>query len=170
MLETATGLPEKIIPNDATICMQEFSLRVKRYSFLVFFYSNNTYNKCYGAVWKCICCEFDIQTPIFSANPDCTIEVHPFSFAILVMGLSIWTASQWVITALRFVSIIIHFGKLDIVCNNCAAKQQNPCIFTKTVYISIIQFKTFFCIIHDCVYPPKTNAIYNLILRKLILQ
>lgn len=147
--------------------MQEFSLRVKRYSFCFFFTSNNTYNKCYGAVWKCICCEFDIQTPIFSANPDCTIEVQPFSFAILVMGLSIWTASQWVITALRFVSIIIHFGKLDTVCNT---KQQNACIFTKTVYISIIQFKTFFCIIHDCIYPKKNNAIYNLILRKLILQ
>lgn len=37
--------------------------------------------------------------------------------------LSIWTASQWVITALRFVSIIIHLGKLDTVCNNCVAKQ-----------------------------------------------
>lgn len=119
MLETATGLPEKIIPNDAKIqfACRNFLFRVK--SYILFFNSNNTYYKCYGAVWKCICCEFDI----FSANPDCTIEVHPFSFAILVMGLSIWTASQWVITALRFVSIIIHFGKLDTVCNNCAAKQ-----------------------------------------------
>lgn len=62
MLETATGLPEKIIPNDAKIqfACRNFSLRVKRYSFLFFFYSNNNYNKCYGAVWKCICCEFDI--------------------------------------------------------------------------------------------------------------
>lgn len=39
MLETATGLPEKIIPNDAKIqfACRNFSLRVKRYSFLVFF-------------------------------------------------------------------------------------------------------------------------------------
>lgn len=146
MLETATGLPEKIIPNDAKIqfACRNFLFELNATVFCFCFYSNNTYYKCYGAVWKCICCEFDIQTPIFSANPDCTIEVHPFSFAILVMGLSIWTASQWVITALRFVSIIIHFGKLNTVCNNCAAKQQNPCIFTKTVHISIIQFKTFF--------------------------
>lgn len=150
--------------------MQEFSLQVKRYSFFFFFFTAITLKINAMALYGNVFVASLIYRPIFSANPDCTIEVHPFSFAILVMGLSIWTASQWVITALRFVSIIIHFGKLDRVCNNCAAKQQNPCIFTKTVYISIIQFKTFFCIIHDCIYPKKNNAIYNLILRKLILQ
>lgn len=62
MLETATGLPEKIIPNDAKIqfACRNFLFKLNATVFCVFFYSNNTYNKCYGAVWKCICCEFDI--------------------------------------------------------------------------------------------------------------
>lgn len=62
MLETATGLPEKIIPNDAKIqfACRNFLFELNATVFWVFFYSNNTYNKCYGAVWKCICCEFDI--------------------------------------------------------------------------------------------------------------
>lgn len=61
MLETATGLPEKIIPNDAKIqfACRNFLFELKTTG-IFFFYSNNTYNKCYDAVWKCICCEFDI--------------------------------------------------------------------------------------------------------------
>lgn len=108
------GLPEKIIPNDAKIqfACRNFLFELNATVFFFFFTAITLIINAmalYGNVF--------VASLIYSANPDCTIEVHPFSFAILVMGLSIWTASQWVITALRFVSIIIHFGKLDTVCN-----------------------------------------------------
>lgn len=51
----------------------------------------------------------------------------------------------------------------------CSKTIETMHIYKDCTYLNY-SIQNFFGIIHDCIYPKKNNAIYNLILQKLILQ